>query len=462
MKVFLVVLFIFSTSLRLFSENAEELTLEECIRAALSSNRDIQLTELTLKKAAERYREVKAENGFSLTTNGDYIHTGTIHDSREEAQKLQTDSTTSAGTARGGLELSGPSTRISLSGSHSIRKDDEFAHSSSLTLSANQTLWDGYPGGKASASVKQAEITYKKEELTAEAGRQSVLYSVKRAFYTMLSAQNDLKLKEEILKQREKEYERVNTLYEAGKESGVTLKQAKVNLLSAEIDMEESRSALSIARKNLSALTGLSPSMEYRVIEEKEISVPELELKKLMETASLRRTDLRQLYLEIESLKISERLSKSKASPVISISGEVGYSRDWDLETDYSSWSAGINASIPILDWGDRKAELEQIETQKKINSIRIEKLNTEIALEIEENVNTVKTLLSKLELSQARMSLAEDEYTLVETQYNENLASTMDLLEASVKLSTAQAEVQNVKSQLNLAILELEKSAGL
>ena len=151
-------------------------------------------------------------------------------------------------TISGSLVLSGPSTSLSLIGDQLLASVPPIGNYSQTVLGLNlaQTVWDGYPGGIAKATVQQGFLGLRNAELAADANQTTLLYQIKQAYYAMLSAQRNLAVFAQNLELQKSALEQEQTLYDLQQAEDVDLQTAKINEKSAEIDQRGGQQRLGL------------------------------------------------------------------------------------------------------------------------------------------------------------------------------------------------------------------------
>jgi outer membrane protein TolC len=442
------------------AENAAELgtvTLQQCLEAAIQTGPDARLARVDLATAQTQLAETKARNAVGLSATA-----RASHDSNPAAGSSSAFSSTAADTFAGGVQLTGPlSTRLEVTGNHQLSESSPREQGSSVTLSLAATPWDGYPGGKNRAAVQQATISLEEQRAASEADLKGLAYAVKQAYYAMLAEQRQLAVLEQTLSQHRQELERIRAQLEQGNATRIDLQQAQVNARAAELDLLAARDSLATSREKLSALVGWPLERQYAVSEVPDLAIPSLDASAAVARALSQRPELRQFDLQRASGQIDLALARSQASPSVSVSGGYTLSTDWSAEGDSSGWSAGVQVSVPLVDSGVTAAQKRQASLQMQSLEIRRRQLADDIATQVREAINALRDLLARAELAAQSLQLARDQYELADIQYQSGVISTLDLLEASVTLTTAEVNLARSRSDIQLGVLALQAAAG-
>jgi outer membrane protein TolC len=443
-------------------------TLSQAIDAALAGGPDIRLADTTLAIGRSVYAQAAAKSSLGLSGNAGASRGQPFVDSVPKVS-LPVYSPLSAtpapnvtsNAAQAGVTLTGPSTQVGLAAGYRLGELTTLDHATTLSVSASQTLWDGYAGGRALASVQEAGIALQVQQSVDAANRKSIVYGVKQAYYTLLSLQRQLAVYQDNLARRQEELKRTQDLFDAQNATRVDLKQAQVNLRTAELDLRLGQSTLAVARERLSILAGWPLDRQYSVAEAEDLPVPSLDLRQAVQTAIRQREDLRQLELQRSSSLIDLALKKSQYSPTINATGGVSWVRDWSLGYDLADYALGLQLNVPIIDAGLTEEQVRQAELQGQAFAIQREKLAAGIATDVQAAISTLQDLLARVDLSRDSLDLAQAAYDLAEAQFQSGLIATTDLLTASVNLTTARVALSKARSDAQLGVLALQNAMG-
>jgi outer membrane protein TolC len=453
-----LILLLASASPRLYSDGQEPVvSLEEALAAA-GGGPDARLGQVTLSSAEAQYAQAKAQNLFGLSGTAG----GTRNTQLSTTTGFPTSTSIPIDSFEAGVQLTAPlSTKIGVTAGPGFPESNPEDIGGSVSLTASSTLWDGYPGGKGRAAVQQAEISLRGARVSDEANRKSIAYNVKQAYYTMLSTQRQLTVLQGTLTQRQQELARTQTQFDLGNATGIDLKQAQVNVRSAELDLSTAQKTLVVLRERLSALVGWPLDRQYAVAEVPDMPIPGLDITQAIKTALGQRADLRQFALNKAAGELNLTLKKSQVSPTVSANGSYDWSRDLTANKNDTSWRAGLQVSVPILDSGLTSSQVRQARLQLESLQIQEQKLASSITTDVKNAVYNLQNLLAASELADRNLDLAKDQYELAKTQHDSGVISTLDLLTASVTLTTAQVNQAKSRSDVQLGVLALQNAMG-
>ncbi len=434
-------------------------TLPQMVDQALSNGPGILISHATVAIAQSQYTQAAAANSLGLTGTASATHTAAPYDTR----LLQLGQSSFAqDTGKAGVSLSAPlSTSVDVTAGHTLTEETTPAQSTALSVSASTTIWDGYPGGSNLAATRKAALSLQGTQTAEDSNQRTVVYQVKQAYYTMLAAQRQLGIYQDTLKQRQQESIKTQALLDAHNASQIDIKQARVNQKQAELDLRLAQGTLEVDRDKLSGLVGWPVGKGYRVADVGDLPVPDLDVTAAVALALAQRSDMRQLVLNQASTDIDLALNKGKSTPVVKASSGLTYTHDWSRSTDVFSWNASVNVAAPIYDAGSIDSQVRQAAMQKSSYTLQQQQLASSVATDVKNALYALRDLVGRAELAQESLDLAQSQFDLASLQYDSGVDSNLDVLAASVALTTARVNQGKAQSDAQLGVLALQNTMG-
>jgi outer membrane protein TolC len=403
-----------------------------------------------------QFAATAAQNSYSLHATAGYDHSWTGGGLPASSGSLS--GTGSAPTGpQAGLSLNGPLTSLSLT-AYPFANEEK---TSVAGLSLSQTLWDGYPGGTGKANVDKARLALQGRELSVEASRLNLVYQIRQAYFTMLTAQDNVALQKDILQRQESLLRQIEALYNLQQASEVDLKTAQVNARTAQVDLDGYRHALRLAGLRLANLMGRSPDQAFSVAAVDAPQPPAQSLQQAVADGLARRTDIQQLELNRRSVAVDLALARGLKQPSIGITAGLDSTLDWPAGKAGWLASAGLKLGIPVLDSGTARSLQEAARLQDQLYSQQEEQLRQSIAADIEDAYGSLQVQLERVEAAQGNAEALEQQFQLKQVQNKYGTATTLDLLTAAVDAANARSALARAKSDAQLAALKLQNVMG-
>jgi outer membrane protein len=439
-------------------------TLEECVGAARASAPGLKIAGFTLDSARAAFIQSRAANGLSLGGTGSYFHQETL--AAIPAFLGSTSSTLLTGSGenvQGTLSLGGPNTSVGLVAQHAII-DRTLSQASSIGLTGDQTVYDGYPGSRASALTRAAEYTYKAAQVTYDSTMKSVLYQMKQAYYTLLADQETVRVRQATLQQANENLSLMQGLFEAQRATKLDVLQVQFTQTQAQLDLRTAENTVETDRGKLSLLIGWPMDKLYRVEQSALAVPPSLDPSAALKTAFENRPELRTLQLQRASANVTLQLYRAQYRPVVSLTGSLDYQQDWALPNNSGgAFTAGAKIALPpIFDGGQLGAQVKQASDLISSYAVQDDQQRQSIAIDVQNALFGVKDARDRLGLAQLNVEQAQGQYDLTRAKRAVGLETTFDLITAFSILTTAQVGLAQAGSNYSLAILSLLNVMGL
>lgn len=313
---------------------------------------------------------------------------------------------------------------------------------------------------------KQNEIDLILEK--ARASRIDMTKQVKDAYFAVLLAKNSLKVLERSINNAKETLKTTQTSFEQGVVSEYDLIRAKVQVNNLNPTYISAKNGLELAILQLKMILSLPQDQEIVFVENLEdfsdriISVSAAE----SERAANDNSDIRQLDLNITSLKHNLRMVNSQHLPSLSAFGQYSYQTQADdfKFADYNwvgSAAIGLQLSIPIFNGRtvinkakQLKISLQELELQKQYASDGIE-------LQIQAAINSMKAAQEQLLVNKDAISQAERGYEIAKVRYQTGSGTILELNDSELSMTQANLNYQQSLYDFLTAQTNLEKVLG-
>jgi len=164
-------------------------------------------------------------------------------------------------------------------------------------------------------------------------------------------------------------------------------------------------------------------------------------------------------------LEAIDSLDKERYELVILLSDKASALSPHFLEKIYNNPTqnprVAISFSVPIFDWGEKKARVKAQEVAQKINRLEFHEDKVNIELNIRQTWRNLENLLSQIKIAKQNVANAQRTYDLNLTRYREGDITGMDMNQFQTQLSNkkiayTQALINYKIELLNLKILSL------
>jgi outer membrane protein len=417
-----------------YSADTLKLNLEKSISLALKYNHDLKLARLDKDKADERVREAWGSSVFP---------------------KISGFANYNRALKRGEIIIDVP--ELGFSGS--------FPQGTENTLTVGANLEQPLFTGGVFLAVGIAETYAEIQDRFVDATASEITVTVKKAYYSVLLADEVLELAKLNLQLAEDNFRNTEAMYKAGVVPEYDFVRAKVQVQNLIPELLKAENTLIISRNLLKLVTGLELSQEISIDDSlslRDISLNNID--RLDEIMLERNYSLQQLKLNLKLQDDVVSYEFTKHFP------ELYFVSNWQTQAQendprpFSGWRyrnsvyIGLNLKVPIFDGFQttskvQQAKIELFKAQEEYNkSVKVLKNNlTEVLLSIEET----KERLSSYEATIEEAQLA---YDIATKRYASGVGTQLETIDAMVAFTRAKVNYFNAVYEYYILHAQLDQ----
>ena len=337
------------------------------------------------------------------------------------------------------------------------------AFSNNLYLQLSQPV---FTYNRRQMALKQLEYDFENANISYALQRLDTELQITARFYDVYMAQSNLQTSKEELANAEQNYDIIKNKVEADLAARDELFQAELNLATAQSGADQSKVTLENAKDRLKQSLDMPLSDDFAVIAEINIEPVAVDRQKAIDHALASRLELRRR--EIESAELDFQMTQTKA--LNEFKGDVTLT--YGLIGDHANFGhiygnptqnprVAINFTIPIFDWGEKKARIRAQEAAQKSLQIDYELDKSNIELNIRQVCRNLENLWTQIKIAEQNVRNAQLTYDLNLTRYREGDINGMQISQFQTQLSGKKVaytqSLINYKIELlNLKILSL------
>ncbi len=306
------------------------------------------------------------------------------------------------------------------------------------------------------SSMRQARLNYEQTQKQLKREDLDLVYNVMSAFYNLLQMQKSRELSETNLQRQEEAYQLAKHKHDAGLIKEVDVLQMEVDLAEARNNFEVSLINQQSVENSFKELIGLdisdSVALTMDMLNYKPVII---DPQKAVDLAMKNRLEIREQAIQLELREMNIKRQKAQGLPSASLTayfeksgvselsnnGELGASFD-NVTKDYiarpQNYGVGLTISIPILDFGENKAQVRVAEANLQKAKNQQEKVRRNIESEVRNLVAEVNTSLKRLQLLEKNIEVAEKSFEITRARYADGDIDSQDLALERDRLNNA------------------------
>lgn len=335
-------------------------------------------------------------------------------------------------------------------------------NTSALVLQADQQFLDA---GliQASKSAKYFREQYKQN---TENNRISTVVDVSKAYFDILTSQEQLKIINENIARLEKQLKDARAQYEGGLVDKTDFQRAQISLSNSYADRKRTEELLKYKYAYIKGLIGYGNQRDFSLHVDPKL----MEQHVLMDTTQVldprNRVEYRLLQTQKQLAGINT--SYNKAAYLPRLSGFINYG--WNFMNNdfgnlynesFPSSVVGLSLSVPIFQGGRRTQEIKKSQLQERRVDLDIENTVNQINTQYELALATYKSNLNDWKTANANVEISKQVYNTIKLQYDEGIKTYLDLMTAETDLNTSQLYYLNSLYSLLSAKLDVQQALG-
>ena len=331
--------------------------------------------------------------------------------------------------------------------------------SNNVSLSIDQPL---FTYNRTKLSLKELQLALENSQLNYAIQLLALEKQVTQAFYFVYQQQQSLDIANQAYQNMQKSYEVSKNKVDAGISPREEMFQAELNLATTKSDFENKQVSLENAKDDFKLLIGMSLYDDLIVLPNISVDTVAVNISFAIDQGLANRMELRQSKINIETAQFdliqTKALNEFKGNLALSV-GLFGDNENvadvYSNPTDNESVSLAL--TIPLWDWGERKARIKATEASIETANISYVEEENSIILGIRKICRNLLNLQNQIEISRQSVTNAQLTYDLNLEKYKNGDLTGMDLNIYQNQLSEKQLTYTNSLISYKLELLNLK-----
>jgi outer membrane protein len=315
-------------------------------------------------------------------------------------------------------------------------------------------------------ALKVAGQTINKNEFDLDATKSDFVLIVASAYYDVMKAKRGLEIAAANMERLTQYRNSVEKRLKVGDVTRTVLLRSEGELSGARADYLKATNAFQLARVALMRITGIGK--EFRL---KETALPaqeEIVLSDLKSVAFDKRPDLKSYDIQA---KIAEGyVSYARDAFWPSVSLFAIYNRSDQYPASASPYTqtlnretlvSGVSLLFPFFEGGLRVAEYREAKAKERQAKLAFDDFKKSVDIELQGAYLDLQTQKGALQFSEDQLAFAQDNYGAVVRQFDNGLATSLDVMDANSLLLSSEKNVAEAYYNYQLAYLKVKRSNG-
>ena len=330
---------------------------------------------------------------------------------------------------------------------------DSSAGQQTLVITADQPLFRGF---RNFAAVNAAKASITAQEQARQWAGIQIYRDVAQAFYTRLAAEKDLNVLDNELDLYQKRIKELRSRIAIGRSRITELLTVQTAQAILKAQREQVLGQLHVAKEVLAFLTGLDQEIQLDDMDDVPSKIESLASYQSKINA---RPDIMAARKNVEAFKSNVSVAKGAHLPSVDLIGNYYIDRP-DLHKN-GDWDVAIAVTLPIFMGGIISSNVRTAESQKRQSEIQLSQVQRMALEEIRSLYHNFQADLAQLAALQEAYNLAEKNYLANVKDYEHNLCTNLDVLQALTAYQDTQRSLEKIRYLTKIDYNKLEAAAA-
>jgi outer membrane protein TolC len=322
-------------------------------------------------------------------------------------------------------------------------------------------LGQSFPGrGKRDLRTNLAQSDVELANAQLEAVRLRLRVQVRKAFFDMLHAQDEIRIHDQHVGIAQQAIEAARIKYSVGKIPQVEVLKAQVALTRLAEHMIRFDRDAEVARAHLNTLMGRQPESPIQVRGEYAVATPLPSLETLITTAMRSRPDLIEAGADVDKSRKQQDLAKKAMVPDFSVA--AGYMLMPSGQDPRNNYMVEGSMSLPWLNRRKHDAEVNEAKVAVTEKSAEVTAMKTAAVGQIEESLAEARAAQRLARVYEDSLKpQAEQTLHAAVVAYENDQTSFLDLLDSQMTVIDVDLAAVDARADFNMKMADLEMAVG-
>ena len=416
-KIFLTLFILLLIPSVLYAEDISGLSLEECLTLALLNHPSLTKAKASVRDITAQLEALRASNRWKLSLSGSLNYDGDYEDW------------------------------------------DSRYHSESLRISATKLLYDN---GRSKLQREIRTESLKGSRETLRNTQITVAANAKKAYYDLVLRMLNRDVEREKVSNLEEHLKRAEGFYEVGNVAFIEVTKAQADVASARVSLLKAENDILVSQEALRVAMGTDIAGPFDILLSTELLLPQPaeDTNALIASALNDRPDYRKILHDIRGSELAITNAARANSPTINGTVSSAFSkREGNNSTE--NYSAGITVTIPVVDGGEVKANVESARAQLDSVNADAEALRQQITYSVRSAALSLTNATDRVRSAEASVKYAEDNLELAKGRYEVGVGEPLELSDAVSTLASSRYTYYQALYDAQTARAELDAALG-
>lgn len=325
-----------------------------------------------------------------------------------------------------------------------------------------------FMGGAIIAANRIADINEQLADNSIDLTRQSTLYNIDQAYWTVVSLRQKKQLAESYRNLVKKLDDDVKKMIKEGVATRAEGLKVDVKVNQADMQITQVDNGLSLAKMLLCQLCGLGPDDNVTLADENSKSLPLIYSVPTSNNDSIMndRPELRMLQNTVDISKQNTKLVRAAFLPHVALTGGYLISNPNvfnGFERKFSGvWNVGVTVQVPVWNWFEGTYKVRASKAATGIAMMELSDAREKVQLQVTQSRYKLNEAQKRLAMARKNIKSAEENLRCANIGFKEGVMETTDVMAAQTAWQEAQSQKIDAEVEVKLAQVGLNKALGI
>ncbi len=293
-----------------------------------------------------------------------------------------------------------------------------------------------------------------------------VAANVSKAFYNVLASMQQIKVADEGIVRLERSLKDATSRYNTGIADKTDYKRATIALNNTKAAKNSNEALLKAKLEYLKSLIGYPTSNDLNIVYDSLQMEKEMMIDTLLSPDYSKRIEYQLLITRKRLQEAEVKYNKWSYLPFVSAYGAYNFNFQNNsfgklYNQNFPTSYGGLTLTVPILQGGKRKYDIQQQELKLKRIDWDFISLEQSFNAQYAQALALYKSNMANYQALKENVNLAKEVYDVIQLQYGAGIKTYLEVVSAETDLRTAEINYYNALYQLLASKIDVEKSLG-
>ena len=322
--------------------------------------------------------------------------------------------------------------------------------------------WAATDAAKANSDTAREQVELQKD---------LIVLTVKEQYFLQLLSSRLVVVSVQAVDRAELNLKSAKGFYDVGTRPKFDVTRAEVDVANARVNLIRAQNAVSLARIGLNQAMGIAINAPTRVKDILAYEAVKFDRETLVSEALKQRPEYKQARLQADAAEATVRQTFRDFFPNLFGVTSVGAGRS-DIESrgslsspsgtrETKDWNIGLELRWNIFDGGNKIARYRETKALLEAAQARVRDTELQVWQQVEQSHVNVVEAEERIGAAQKAVESAQENFRLSQGRFDAGVGTIIELTDAQLALTQAQATEAQALSDYKISIARLERSLG-